>query len=102
MNTNESPEQVHSEIATRISLLESLSENDLKSEMDDLTVALIQNPEACMLLLPEEIGKTVIALRRIVGTAVATASTPKTRAKKETAKRMTQEELAAALDDEDF
>ena len=100
----DSPEQVYSEISQRIKTLEVMSGDDLKNEMMNLKKALLENPQACMLLLPDEIGAMVSSLRKITGIAIATASakTGKKREPKATAKKMTPEELAAALDDEDF
>ena len=54
------------EIQARISQLEELSEADLKTEMDDLKMVLLQNPVACTLLLPEDIGKAVAAIKRLI------------------------------------
>ena len=100
----DSPEQVYSEISQRIKTLEAMSGDSLKDEMVDLKKALLENPQACMLLLPEEIGSLVSSLRKITGIAIATASskTSKKKEPKASAKKMTPEELAAALDDEDF
>ena len=100
----DSPEQVYSEISQRIKTLEAMSGDSLKDEMVDLKKALLENPQACMLLLPEEIGSLVSSLRKITGIAIATASskTSKKKEPKASAKKMTPEELAAALNDEDF
>ena len=100
----DSPEQVYSEISQRIKTLEAMSGDSLKDEMVDLKKALLENPQACMLLLPEEIGSLVSSLRKITGIAIATASakTSKKKEPKASVKKMTPEELAAALDDEDF
>ena len=57
------------EIQARINQLEELSETDLKSEMDDLKMVLLQNPVACILLLPEDIGKAVAAIKRLIYSA---------------------------------
>ena len=54
------------EIQARISQLEELSETDLKTEMDDLKMVLLQNPVACWLLLPEDIGRAVAAIKRLI------------------------------------
>ena len=100
----DSPEQAYSEISLRIKQLEELSGDDLKNEMINLKKALLENPQACMLLLPEEIGSMVSHLRKITGIAIATASA-KTNKKKEpkaAGKKMTAQELADALNDEDF
>lgn len=105
MQTNDTPQQIHSELSSRISSLESLMGEELKNEMTALKIAIKENPNACMLLLPEEIGKMVVALRKIVGVAIQTstkapakAKTPKTGV----GKKLTEEELKAALDDDDF
>ena len=100
----DSPEQVYSEISQRIKTLEAMSGDDLKNEMMNLKKALLENPQACMLLLPDEIGSMVSALRKVTGIAIATASA-KTNKKKEpkaAGKKMTAQELADALNDEDF
>ena len=101
MNSNE---QIYSEISARIQQLEELSGDDLKNEMMNLKKALLENPQACMLLLPDEIGAMVSSLRKITGIAIATASakTKKAGEKKASSKKMTAAELAAALEDEDF
>ena len=98
----ESNEQVCSDITLKIRSLEALSGDELKSEMSALKKAIMENPQACSLLLPEDIGVMVSSLRRIVGTAIVAASTKKTKEKKPSTKKMTAAELAAALDDEDF
>ena len=100
----DSPEQVYSEISQRIKTLEGMSGDDLKNEMVDLKKALLENPQACMLLLPEEIGSMVSHLRKITGIAIATASakTKKAPGEKKSSKKMTAQELADALNDEDF
>ena len=100
----DSPEQVYSEISQRIKTLEAMSGDSLKDEMVDLKKALLENPQACMLLLPEEIGSMVSSLRKITGIAIATASakTKKAPGEKKASKKMTAQELADALNDEDF
>ena len=98
----DSNEQICSDITLKIRALEALSGDDLKSEMSALKRAIMENPQACALLLPEDIGVMVSSLRKIVGTAIVAASTKKTAAKKPAQKKMTAAELAAALDDEDF
>ena len=98
----ESNEQVCSDITLKIRSLEALSGDELKGEMSALKKAIMENPQACALLLPEDIGIMVASLRKIVGTAIVAASTKKTTAKKPSTKKMTAAELAAALEDEDF
>lgn len=99
------PQEVASELSTRITQLCDMSECDLKTEMQQLKSLIKENPAACSLLLDEDIGKMVAALRKITGNAIAQATASKSRAKKAAApkhKALTAEELAAALDDEDF
>lgn len=100
----DSNEQVASEISLRIKSLEELSGDSLKEEMQELKKALLENPQACLLLLPEDIGLMVSYLRKLTGTALASASSTKTKSSstKIGTKKMTAAELAAALDDEDF
>ena len=79
-----------SEISQRIHQLESLSIEDLKSEMASLKKAILENPQACMLLLDEDIGQMVISIRKITGLAIQTAASKKKepRAPKATAKKL--------------
>lgn len=72
------------DIQNRITQLEALSEDDLKPAMKDLKKALMDNPDACSLMLPEDIGKMVEALRRMTGQALVEEKT-KTKTKKQTA-----------------
>lgn len=101
MNT---PEEVASEISQRIAQLNELSDADLKNEMQSLKAAILENPAATSLLMDEDVGKMVAALRRITGFAISQASKPKTRTAtaKPKAKQLSAEELASALDDDDF
>lgn len=91
------------EIQARIKSLETAIGEDLKNEMLSLKQALMDNPSACALLLDEDIGKMVSALRNMTGQAVASAAASKTtrttKAASAKPKKMTAEELARALDD---
>jgi hypothetical protein len=71
-------EQEVMEIRSRISQLNDLSGTDLKHEMDDLKMVLLKNPAACELLLPEDIGEMVKAIRHILGYAQIVAVPEKT------------------------
>lgn len=104
MSTNDSLEQTAKEIQERILQLENLIGEDLKNEMAALKVAILENPSASALLLPQDIGMLVSALRKITGTAIASASAKKREPKepKAIAKKMTAAEIAAALDSDDF
>jgi hypothetical protein len=97
-----SPEEKASEISTRIKMLCDMSDADLKTEMQSLKAAIMQNPAATSLLLPEDIGQMVAALRRITGFAIQQATTKPKKAAKPRNTPMSAEQLAAALDDDDF
>lgn len=93
------------EITQRIQLLEGMSMDNLKGEMSELKKAILENPQACMLLLDEDVGKMVTAIRQITGLAIQTAASKKKEAKSggaPKARKLTAEELAAALENEDF
>lgn len=59
--------QAYADIKDRIQQLIDLSGEDLSSAMVDLKGALKHNPNACALMLPEDIGGIVSALQRITG-----------------------------------
>lgn len=94
--------EIASELSTRISQLCDIDGVDLKTEMQSLKAAILENPQATSLLLDEDIGKLVTALRKITGVAITQASTPKKREAKAKPKQMSASELAAALADDDF
>jgi hypothetical protein len=56
-----------------------LATPDLKSSMKELQIALLQNPAACALMLPEDIGKMVEHLYKLTGKEVSIASEKKTK-----------------------
>lgn len=96
--------QIASEISAKINLLTDFNGESLKGEMASLKKALLENPAAAALLLPEDIGKAVAAIRRIVGIAVASANAPKEK-KATRSKQLSKTELMAAMasvSDEDF
>jgi len=97
--TDEAAQQA-SELSTRISQLEAISGEDLKNEMAALKATLIENPAACLLIKEEDIGLLVTNLRRILSISVASAATAKEKKPAAAkAKKLSAEELAAALDD---
>ena len=102
MLLNDNPEIAASEISQRISSLLSFSDVDLKEEMRELKQAIMENPAACSFLKEEDIGILVSSLRKITHVDISVASAPKARATKPKTKQLTAEELAKALDDEDF
>lgn len=89
--------QAASNIQQRIKELNDLADEDLKGAMDDLKRALMENPAACSLMLPEDIGQMVSALRKITGQAVVAASKPK-KEKKDKIKTLTAEQIAELED----
>ena len=90
--------QAASDIQVRIKDLEALSEDDLKPAMDDLKRALMQNPAACSLMLPEDVGQMVAALRRITGQALVAATKAKGKPKVPKLASMTAEQIAELED----
>ena len=64
---------VTADIIPRIRQLNSLSDAQLEVEMKLLKAALMANPEAVALMLPEDIGEMVVALRKITKEAVVAA-----------------------------
>lgn len=95
-----------SEIQLRIKALNDMSEADLQHEMRDLKEVLLANPAACTMLLDEDIGMLVAARRKLTAKAMEEAEKPKTRTRTTSTatkpKKLTAEELAAALEDDDF
>ena len=89
--------QVASEIQQRISQLTTFDGISLKEEMDSLRKVLIVNPAACELLLPEDIGLAVQALKRLVGKEIASTLASKGEKKPKASKSMTAAELKKAL-----
>ncbi len=92
--------QAGADIIRRIRELETLSGEDLSGEMTSLKDALHFNPDAVALMLPEDLGLLVAALRKVTNTSISEATkekkegTPK--AKK---KALTADEMAAAFDE---
>lgn len=98
--TSMSSEQAYSDMLPRIKALELLSGEDLASEMKLLKKALVENPNACLLMLPEDIGQMVSALRKITGQALAVADAkPKKGEAKPKKLALTAEAMQAAFDE---
>lgn len=76
MELTEQQKQLTHEIQARIKQLSDLAGTDLKEEMSDLQVVLLQNPAACSLLVPEDLGMAVAAIKRMVSVAVAAKEKP--------------------------
>ena len=65
-------------------MISQLPQNpDLRLAMKELNQALLRNPAACALLLPEDIGAAVSQLYKLTGQEVAAAAEPKKRVAKE-------------------
>jgi len=92
--------QAYADIKAKINLLSDMSESDLPDAMKDLKASLLQNPQACYLMLPQDIGQMVIALRAMRQEAVVEATTTKEKGPKKAraSKNLTAEEIAAAFD----
>lgn len=91
--------QKASEIQARIRSLCNFDGDNLENEMSALKLALLENPAACQLLMPEDIGMMVSNLQRIVSISAIMAAEDKKKPKKEKQK-FTQEEMQKALDEE--
>lgn len=97
-NSEVETSQLASEIQARILALESLFDEPLKAEMNELKRVILANPSAASLLKDEDVGLLVRNLRRTVSTAIAEASAAK---EKKPASRktrpLTKDELKQAL-----
>lgn len=88
------------EIRARIQALEGYIGPELRAEMDSLRTALLENPAACALLMPEDIGALADAHRRKLGIAVAqAAASKKTSAGKSSITKMSNQQIIANLAD---
>ena len=100
--SNDVPDSVHI-LKRKIQDIQNLDGVALRSEMDELRKLLQVNPQACMYLLPEDLGLMVRQLRKITDNKVAqvlsTTRTTKAKAAKEAPAKLTAEEMQAAFDD---
>lgn len=97
--SSSSAEQVYNDILPRINDLVNLSGEALEQEMKILKKALMENPDASNLMLPEDIGKTVAALRRMTGQAQATAAAKPKKGAKEKKVALTAADMEAAFEE---
>lgn len=83
------------EIQQKIKILsETDDQQQIKPMMADLKRALKENPAACSLLQPEDIGIAVAKLRLITNTQIIDTLTPQKKERKSAAKvALTQEEM---------
>lgn len=92
----------YAEIAAKIDELAELSTTELTGAMSALKKSLMQNPAACELMLDEDLGKMVTALRRIVGEEIVAKKAEKSLGKKPKANslaNMSVDDLLAAAAD---
>lgn len=88
------------EIRNKIAQLSTTDEGEsLKKAMSDLKVALLKNPAACSLMLPEDIGECVKHLTKITMKDIVEAASSK-KEKNGKVKVPTQEELKNVSDDD--
>ena len=96
---NDVPDSVHI-LKRKIQDIQNLDGVALRSEMDELRKLLQVNPQACMYLLPEDLGLMVRQLRKITDNKVAQVlSTTRTTKAKAAPAKLTAEEMQAAFDD---
>lgn len=87
-------------IKHKIDALNSFLDGELAEPMSELKRALLANPNACLLMLDEDIGKMTIALRRLVQESLVDIKEKKaTKSKKTTAHVLTEEEMNQAFED---
>lgn len=92
--------QAYMDIKSKLNRLSALDGSFLESAMKDLKKALMDNPQACYLILPQDIGKMVIALRAMKNEVIEAATETKEKAPKKAkaSKALTAEEIAEAFD----
>lgn len=87
-------------IKQKIANLQDFDGINLRYEMDELKKLLKASPDACMFLLPEELGLCVRALRKMTDNKVAVdMGATKAKATKAKPVQLSADELKAALDD---
>lgn len=96
--------QAYVDIKNKIHALESAFDDDLRGAMKELKEALKKNPAASELLLDSDVGKMVIALRRMTHVEIAAAKEPKKPGRKSSPKakdvQLTAEEIERVFADE--
>lgn len=95
-------ELVTADIIPRIRQLASLSDIQTENEMKLLKAALMANPQAVSLMLPEDVGMLVVALRRITKEAILAEVEKKAKGKTKVAKmditKLSKEDLLDVTD----
>lgn len=85
-------QQSYKEIKNLVYSLQDTDDDDLVDAMSKLKKALLANPNACLLMLDQDIGKMTIALRRVTQEALIEATKekkPKTPGKNTTSTKAT-------------
>lgn len=94
--------QAYADLLPRIQELSSKENESLATAMAELSRALHQNPNAVALMLPEDIGQMVAALRRMVGISIATETKAPKKAASTSAKagaKLSAAQIQAAFDE---
>jgi len=94
-------QQAYYDIKAKLKMLSDMNELELAGAMKELKGALLKNPQACYLLLPQDIGQMVVALRALKQEAIVEASATKKKGPKKAkaSKTLTAEEIAQAFDE---
>lgn len=101
--SSRTPAEAAAEIARKIKELMSLQENKeiLRQGMKDVQRSLLQNPAACSVMLPEDIGAAVQLIRVLSGKEIKEQETKKSsNAAAKKVQNMSPEDIARALQDE--
>lgn len=101
-SVSESDKTAYVDIVHKVAILESIMDPQLENAMKELKTALMKNPSAVSLMHDTDIGKMVIALRRLTKEAQIQAETDKKPGRKAkdklpTMAAMTPEDIAAAF-----
>lgn len=99
---DEEDAQAYVDIKNKIEALAVVDGDDLRNSMSELKAALKKNAAACELMLDEDLGKMVIALRRMTHVAIEEAKTPTKKAAKAPKTKdvaLTKEQIEAAFAD---
>lgn len=98
-------QQGYRDIKGRVMSLSGTDDDDLAGAMSELKKALLQNPNACLLMLDEDIGRMTIALRRVTqeaiveGTKAKTEKKPGTKTKKTSQVPLSAEDMQKVFDE---
>ena len=97
--------QGYRDIKGRVLALSATEDDDLALAMTELKKALLQNPNACLLMLDEDIGKMTLALRRLTqealveGTKAKAEKKPGVKSKKTAQIPLSAEDMQKVFDE---